>query len=157
METKSIPASAAPATRREFLKKTAVATAAVAATPLFKTKVYGQAPSANVIGANDRITVGSSGVGAQGMNAHVNLLSAHVTNNNIALAAVCDVWPKRTAAAKAFIERASPMPRWRPSVITKLLERKTLMPSSSPRDDPMRARDHRRVGGGASMSTARNP
>lgn len=94
----------APATRREFLKKTAMATAAVTAAPLLRPTLYGQAPSANVTGANNRIAVGFIGVGGQGMNAHVNLLSAHAAENNAALAAVCDVWPKRTAAAKAFIE-----------------------------------------------------
>src|SRR6266496_2948595 len=105
MEMKPNQAASVRATRREFIRKTATAATAVAAAPLFKTRVYGQAPSANVLGANSRITVGSIGVGAQGMNAHVNLLSAHVTDNNIALAAVCDVWPKRTAAAKDFIEK----------------------------------------------------
>ena len=55
--------------RRAFLKKTATAAAAVAATNIFKTPVYGQnqAPSpGRVIGANDRITVGYIGVGGQG-------------------------------------------------------------------------------------------
>src|SRR6188508_1456536 len=141
METKSIPASTTPATRREFLKKTAVATAAVAATPLFKTKVYGQAPSANVIGANDRITVGSIGVGAQGMNAHVNLLSAHVADNNIALASVCDVWPKRAAAAKAFIEKGITNAKVETfGDYQKLLERKDIDAVVIATHDPMHAR-----------------
>jgi predicted dehydrogenase len=98
------PDSPAPASRREFIKKTAVATAAVAAAPLLRPTVYGQAPSANVTGANGKLAVGFIGVGGQGMNAHVNLLSAGAAANNVSLAAVCDVWPKRTAAAKAFIE-----------------------------------------------------
>ncbi len=98
--------STGPATRRDFLKKTAVATAAVAASPLLRPTIYGQAPSANVTGANNRLTLGFIGVGAQGTNAHVNLLTAAATENNITFAAACDVWPKRTAAAKAKIEGA---------------------------------------------------
>jgi predicted dehydrogenase len=98
------PVLSVPASRREFLKKTAVATAAVAATPLLRTKAFGQSPSANVTGANGRIALGFIGVGGQGMNAHVNLLTAHASENNIAFAAVCDVWSKRTDAAKSFIE-----------------------------------------------------
>ena len=94
-----------PATRREFLKKTALASAAMAAVPLFKTPVYGQsqAPSANVTGANSRITVGYIGVGKQGFGAHVSIMKANATANNIAQAAVCDVWPKAAENAKAFI------------------------------------------------------
>ena len=53
-------------TRRTFIKKTATAAAAVAATGIIKTPVYGQstAPSTGrVIGANDRIAVAVVGVG----------------------------------------------------------------------------------------------
>src|SRR6266581_3332426 len=92
--------------RRNFIKKTATAAAAVATTGLFKTPVYGQstAPSpGRVIGANDRIVVGYIGVGGQGM-AHVRHQKAHAGENNIAQAAVCDVWQKRLAEAKTFIE-----------------------------------------------------
>jgi predicted dehydrogenase len=104
MATKSNP-SPVPESRREFLKKTAVATAAVATTSLLRPTVYGQAPSANVKGANDRIAVGYIGVGGQGMNAHVNIMKANASANNIAQVAVCDVWGKRRDAAKAFIEK----------------------------------------------------
>ena len=105
MEMKPPQASSGRATRREFLKQTAVASAAVAATPLFKTTVYGQSPAAGkVIGANDRIVIGYIGVGNQGLNIHVNLLKKSAGANNIAQAAVCDVWPKRVDAAKALIE-----------------------------------------------------
>src|SRR5207247_5376062 len=73
--------------------------------PLLKQPVYGQnqAPSANVAGANDRIVVGFIGVGAQGLNAHVRQIKTHATENNVALAAVCDIWPKRVDAAKELI------------------------------------------------------
>ena len=95
----------APATRREFLKKTAIASAAVAAAPLLRTPVYGQntAPSANVAGANSRITVGYIGVGGQGFNAHVKIMKANAAANNIAQVAVCDVWQNRVNRATAEI------------------------------------------------------
>ena len=92
-------------TRRTFLKKAATAAAAVSATQLFKTPVYGQnqAPSpGRVIGANDRIVVAYVGVGSQGMT-HVRSQKTHAQENNIAQAAVCDVYKKRLEAAKAYI------------------------------------------------------
>lgn len=94
-----------PASRRDFLKKTALASAAMAATPLLRTPVYGQAtaPSANVAGANNRIVVGYIGVGTQGFNAHLKIQQANATANNIAQAAVCDVWPKRVDKAKEAV------------------------------------------------------
>jgi len=92
-----------PGTRREFLKKTALASAAVAAAPLLRPTLYGQAPSAGVTGANSRITVGYIGVGGQGLNAHVRIMQNNATANNIAQVAVCDVWQKRVDAAKAVI------------------------------------------------------
>src|SRR6266567_9322153 len=97
------PSSGVP--RREFIKKTATAAAVVAATPLLRTPVYGQnqAPSANVTGANNKIVVGFIGVGGQGFNAHVRQVKTHATENNVALAAVCDVWKKRVDDAKNFI------------------------------------------------------
>jgi predicted dehydrogenase len=91
--------------RREFIKKTAVTAAALATTAVLKTPVYGQnqAPSAgNVIGANDRIVLGFIGVGAQGMT-HVRNMKTHTAENNVAGAAVCDVWKKRIDQAKDFL------------------------------------------------------
>src|SRR3954468_23486530 len=69
--------------RRDFIKKTATAAAAVAATNLLKTPIYGQgqAPSANVTGANNKLTVGYIGVGGQGM-AHVRSQKTHAGENN---------------------------------------------------------------------------
>jgi predicted dehydrogenase len=94
------------ATRREFLKKTTLAGAALAASHnLFKTPVYGQtqppAPG-NAVGANNRIVVGYIGVGFQGV-AHIDLQKQFAQANNIAQAAVCDVSAFRLAAAKAKI------------------------------------------------------
>lgn len=103
MEQNSNPVSGQDS-RRDFIKKTATAAAAVAATGLFKAPVYGQnqAPSANVAGANNKLTVGYIGVGGQGM-AHVRSMKGHAGQSNIAQAAVCDVWTKRIEGAKAFI------------------------------------------------------
>src|SRR5262245_45830436 len=103
MEPKQTTVAGLP--RREFITKTAAAAAAVATSSVFKQPVYGQnqAPSAGATGANNRIVVGFIGVGAQGFNAHVRQIKTHATENNVALAAVCDVWDKRVKAAKEFI------------------------------------------------------
>jgi len=94
------------ATRREFLKKSTLAAAAVAAsTNIFKTPVYGQnqAPSpGRVIGANDRLQVGYIGVGSQGM-AHVNIQHDNAAANNIVQIAACDLSDHRQQDAKAVI------------------------------------------------------
>ncbi len=103
MEQKNNPVTGQDS-RRDFIKKTATAAAAVAATGFLKTPVYGQntAPSANVAGANNKITVGYIGVGGQGM-AHVRSMKGHSSKSNIEQVAVCDVWQKRVAGAKQFI------------------------------------------------------
>ena len=95
---------AAGDTRRGFIKKSATAAAAVAATGMLKTPVYGQnqAPSANVSGANNKLTVGYIGVGGQGM-AHVRSMKDNASANNIEQVAVCDVWTKRIEGAKKYI------------------------------------------------------
>ncbi len=94
-------------TRREFLKKSTLAAAAVATSAsLFKTPVYGQtqAPSTGkVIGANDRINVGYIGVGGQGMT-HVRFQKEAATDNNIVQAAVCDLSKHRIEEAKGTTE-----------------------------------------------------
>src|SRR5258705_6563464 len=112
-------------TRRSFIKKTATAAAALSATGLIKTPVYGQsqAPSpGRVIGANDRIAVGYIGVGSQGM-VHVRTQKEHASENNIVQAAVCDVWQKRLDAARSFtgVEEKNAYRDYR-----KLLERKDI-------------------------------
>ena len=89
-------------TRRTFIKKAATVAAAVSATSLFKTPVYGQnqAPSAGrVIGANDRINVAYIGTGKQGM-LHVNLQKKYAQDNNIAQVAVCDVYQRHLDQAR---------------------------------------------------------
>jgi len=92
-------------TRRSFIKKAATAAAAVGATNIFKTPVYGQsqAPSpGRVIGANDRINVGYIGTGKQCM-LHINLEKKFAQDNNIAQVAVCDVYQVHLDKARAAI------------------------------------------------------
>jgi predicted dehydrogenase len=129
MDTKDNKPLAGGDTRRDFIKKTAVATAAVATTNIFRTPVYGQnkAPSTGkVIGANDRIVVGHIGVGGQGM-AHVRHIKTHASENNIAQSAVCDVWKKRIESSKAFIEKDNAGAKVEPfNDYRKLLERKDI-------------------------------
>jgi predicted dehydrogenase len=105
MDLTKKPASAGRDSRRDFIRKAATAAAAVASTNLFKTPVYGQAtaPSAGVAGANGRLTLGFVGVGGQGLNAHVSLCKKFAQENNIALAAVCDVSKTRVEEAKKVI------------------------------------------------------
>jgi len=106
MNSPSTPPAGDAQSRRAFLKTTATAAAAVAATGIVKTPVYGQsqAPSpGRVIGANDRIAVAYVGVGNQGFGAHVKSQKEHAQENNIVQAAACDVWDKRLERAKEFI------------------------------------------------------
>jgi predicted dehydrogenase len=104
MKTNQTPENAG-LPRRDFIKQTATAAVAVAGASFLKTPVYGQdqAPSAGVTGANNRIVVGFVGVGNQGYGAHVLQIKGHAAENNVALAAVCDLWSKRVDQAKGFI------------------------------------------------------
>jgi len=92
--------------RRQFIRKTAAAAAAVAATPLLKTPVYGQnqAPSANVTGANNRIAVAVVGVGFGIGQNHLIGIHEKSNENNTVLAAACDVFSKRRNFAKEKAE-----------------------------------------------------
>ncbi len=112
MDQNNQPSSAGAETRRNFIKKAATAAAVVAATNPFKTQVYGQnsAPSAGrVVGANDRIAVGYIGIGGPPSNcpgmglAHVDSQKSHASENNIAQAAVCDLYKNRNDIAKEHI------------------------------------------------------
>ena len=114
-----------PATRRDFLAKSAKTAAAIAASSVLKTPVYGQnqAPSTGrVIGANDRIVVAFVGTGSQGQT-HIKSQRDHASENNIALGAVCDVYDKRLQQAKklAGVEDKDTFKDHR-----KLLERKDI-------------------------------
>src|ERR1700678_50649 len=93
------------ATRREFIKKSTLAAAAVASSNIFKTPVYGQtqAPSpGSVVGANNRLTVAYIGVGKQGMT-HVRTQKTGAAANNIVQAAACDLSEHRQEEAKKEI------------------------------------------------------
>ena len=104
MEKNQNSSTAGGPSRRDFIKTSATAAAAVAATGIIKTPVYGQnsAPSANVKGANDRIVVGHIGVGGQGM-AHVRSIKNQAGDINVAQVAVCDVSKHRIAEAQKHI------------------------------------------------------
>lgn len=119
------PASGRRDTRRTFLRNSALGAAAVAASPILRTPVYGQnqAPAAGrVLGANDRLVVAYIGTGSQGM-AHIRHQKEHAGENNIAQAAVCDVYEKRLDAARSFLE-LKPGDAFRDH--RKLLERKDI-------------------------------
>jgi predicted dehydrogenase len=119
------PVSGNGETRRAFIKKAATAAAAVGATSLFKTPVYGQnqAPSAGrVIGANDRINMGYIGTGRQGMN-HVHSQKKYAADNNIAQVAVCDIYEKHLDESRSAtgVSEAAAYADYR-----KLLDRKDI-------------------------------
>src|SRR5208282_3015311 len=78
------------ATRREFIKKSTLAAAAAASVNIFKTPVYGQnqAPSAGVVGANNRLRLGYIGTFHQGQ-LHVRSHKENAAANNIEQVAVC--------------------------------------------------------------------
>jgi len=105
MEKNPIPQSGG-LPRREFIKKSATAAAAVAATPFLRTPVYGQnqAPSANVAGANDRIAVAVVGVGFGIGQNHLIGLHEKSNENNTVVAAACDLFNKRRDFAKAHAQ-----------------------------------------------------
>ena len=92
-------------TRREFIKKTSVAAAAVATVNIFKTPVYGQTqapPPGSIVGANNRLVVGYIGVGNQGM-AHVRSQKENAAANNVVQVAVCDLSKTRVNDAKTYV------------------------------------------------------
>src|SRR5205807_1256138 len=101
-ETSSAPGLA----RREFIKKTAVAAAAVATTKLATTPIYGQnqAPSANVAGANNRIAVAVVGVGFGIGKNHLQGIHQKASENNTVVAAACDLFSVRRTWAKEQAE-----------------------------------------------------
>src|SRR5712692_6206187 len=102
MNVNQKPSDPREESRRSFIKKATAVAATAATINIFKTPVYGQnqAPSTGrVIGANDRIVVGYVGVGSQGMT-HVRSQKEHAAENNVAQAAVCDVYKKHLDAAR---------------------------------------------------------
>jgi predicted dehydrogenase len=124
--------------RREFIKKAAGAAAMVAAAPLLRTPVYGQAtaPSANVKGANDRIAVGVIGVGFGIGKDHLQGIHKNCSANNTVLAAASDVYSDRRDYAKkeAELKDADVTLEYQ-----KLLERKDIDAVLIATHDPMHA------------------
>lgn len=124
MEKNATPSSGG-LPRRDFIKKTATAAAAVAATSVFRTPVYGQnqAPSANVTGANNRIAVGIIGVGFGIGQNHLVGIHEKCNENNTVVAAASDVFNKRRGFAqeKAGLKEADVHNDYR-----KVLERKDI-------------------------------
>ena len=93
------------ATRREFIKKSTLAAAAVASVNIFRTPVYGQdqAPApGSVVGANNRLRVGYIGTGNQGQ-FHIQNQKDNAAANNIVQVAACDLSKSRQAQAAAII------------------------------------------------------
>ncbi|HEV2208993.1 MAG TPA: Gfo/Idh/MocA family oxidoreductase, partial [Verrucomicrobiae bacterium] len=111
--------------RRDFIKKAATAAAAIAATSVIKTPVYGQtqAPSANVTGANNRIAVGVIGIGFGIGQNHLVGIHEKANENNTVIAAASDVFNKRRKFAqdKAELKEADVHNDYR-----KVLDRKDI-------------------------------
>lgn len=104
MNTDSIVNCSVGETRRSFLRKTVTLATAAGAARFFSPPVYGQnqSPSANVLGANNRIAVAYIGTGKQGMT-HIRLEKADAQKNNIAQVAACDLYQKRLDEAAKLI------------------------------------------------------
>jgi len=111
--------------RRDFIKKAATAAAAIAATSVIKTTVYGQtqSPSANVTGANNRIAVGIIGIGFGIGQNHLVGIHDKSNENNTVVAAASDVFNKRRKFAqdKAELKEADVHNDYR-----KVLDRKDI-------------------------------
>lgn len=69
--------------RKDFFKQTATGAAALAMTA---------SSYARIMGANDRIRIGQIGCGVRGFGAHMEGVHKYAGEQNIEIAAVCDVW-----------------------------------------------------------------
>ena len=104
--------------RREFIKKSALAATAVMAGCSPKVAEVAEKPSApppgSVLGANDRIVVGFVGVGGQGYYAHLQSVinrnddgeKRHDYQYNAIGAAACDLFSKRRDRAYQALDAA---------------------------------------------------
>jgi predicted dehydrogenase len=99
---KTNPPSSEGFPRRDFIKKAAGAAAVLGSTGFLKTPVYGQtqAPSANVAGANNKLAVGIVGVGFGIGKNHLQGIHEKANENNVVVAAACDLFNKRRDWAK---------------------------------------------------------
>ncbi|MFT5517119.1 MAG: putative dehydrogenase [Rhodothermales bacterium] len=103
--------------RRDFIKKSAVAATAVAAGVKTAkaskyTKDWRPAPG-SVLGAADRLNIGHIGVGGQGFNAHMRTVtnlrdgeSWHNEEHNAVAIAACDLYSGRRDRAKDLMEQS---------------------------------------------------
>ena len=102
MNPESNPSTGRGESRRSFIRKTATIAAAASTAPMLRPTVYGQAPSANVTGANNKIVIGVIGTGKQGTT-HLKMFKNEASSQNIAVDAVCDVYQKHLNGAKEFM------------------------------------------------------
>jgi predicted dehydrogenase len=137
MEKQNKP-SPAGVPRRDFIKKAATVAAVAASAPLFRVPVYGQnqAPSANVTGANNRITVGVIGIGFGIGKNHFEGIHGNANANNTVMAAACDVYSVRRkwAQEKAGLKDADVSVDYR-----QMLERKDIDAVVIATHDPLHA------------------
>jgi predicted dehydrogenase len=91
--------------RRSFMRQAAAGMATAAGAGVLPPEARAQRrplAKARVIGANDRIAVAYIGTGVQGMN-HIRIQQRHAAENNIAQAAVCDLYQMRLEKARRLL------------------------------------------------------
>jgi len=104
--------SSSAASRRTFLKKSALAAGGALAAGLPAGRVAGVPAPGSVLGANDRLNVGFVGVGGQGFSAHVRTVANagsegetwHNYDYNAVGMAVCDLYSGRRAQARDLLD-----------------------------------------------------
>jgi len=84
-------------TRRDFLRQTSVATAALSAMPLLS--------RAQTASANGRIGIGMIGVGDRA-SAHLREILALSAKHNVAVTGICDVWKRNRENAIAAVAKS---------------------------------------------------
>ncbi|MEX2232900.1 MAG: Gfo/Idh/MocA family oxidoreductase [Cyclobacteriaceae bacterium] len=89
--------------RREFIKKTALSTAAVTAGAMgFSASSYGR-----IMGANDRVNVGIVGFSSRCKGALIPSMLGLAKELNFEFTAVSDIWSRRRDEAVAFVQEKS--------------------------------------------------
>jgi predicted dehydrogenase len=94
-------------TRRDFIKSTGITTAAILTGAKLSTESKARTiikpANAKIIGANGRIRYGFVGLGGMG-NGHLSIIKGLTQNENVEIAAVCDVFEKRRREAQVKSE-----------------------------------------------------
>ncbi len=86
--------------RRNFIKKTTLASAAVYAGSMgFSAKSYG-----NIVGANDRVRVGVVGFSDRHRSSHIPAFMNHYKELNFDIVAVSDIWKLRREEGQNFLK-----------------------------------------------------